>query len=177
VSVSARTRFEILKRDGFRCRYCGVTSVGALLHVDHVPSSKGGPDDPANLVTACSDCNLGKSDVPLDESRIDAPSPLEAAMEHAEQIRAYLDAQKVVEAEKEQVVRWLIEQWRLHVCEDPLVSVVQRLRNLATTMPLDLICEAMRVTGAKEATGALRGYDATAKYFGGVLRRMQERDQ
>ena len=54
MSVSTRTRFEVLKRDGFRCRYCGLTAMATELHVDHVvPASKGGTDDPVNLVAAC----------------------------------------------------------------------------------------------------------------------------
>lgn len=65
-SISTRRRFEIFKRDGFRCRYCGRTSDEAKLHVDHVdPVALGGSDDDANLVTACSDCNLGKAAIPL----------------------------------------------------------------------------------------------------------------
>lgn len=56
------TRFRILARDGFRCRYCGAGSHSVELHVDHVhPRSKGGRDDDSNLVTACRTCNLGKS--------------------------------------------------------------------------------------------------------------------
>lgn len=54
-------RFKILRRDGFRCRYCGATPDVSELHVDHVqPRSRGGTDDPLNLVTACSACNLSK---------------------------------------------------------------------------------------------------------------------
>lgn len=57
-------RFKVFMRDGFRCRYCGVSADdGAILHADHViPESKGGPTILDNLVTACIDCNLGKSD-------------------------------------------------------------------------------------------------------------------
>lgn len=54
-------RFAVLERDGFQCVYCGV---GAMLrlHIDHVrPQCLGGADDYYNLVTACEDCNLGKS--------------------------------------------------------------------------------------------------------------------
>lgn len=57
-------RFKVFMRDGFRCRYCGISAdAGAILHADHVmPESKGGPTTLENLVTACIDCNLGKSD-------------------------------------------------------------------------------------------------------------------
>lgn len=56
-------RFEVLTRDGYRCRYCGVTAQDARLHIDHVlPIALGGRDDLCNLVAACADCNSGKSD-------------------------------------------------------------------------------------------------------------------
>jgi hypothetical protein len=63
MAVSKRTRYEVLRRDNYTCRYCG-TSVadGAVLTVDHVvPTTLGGSDDPTNLVAACRDCNAGKA--------------------------------------------------------------------------------------------------------------------
>lgn len=64
--ISARTRFEIFKRDQFTCQYCGATPPGALLHVDHIhPVADGGTNDEDNLVTSCDRCNLGKAAVPL----------------------------------------------------------------------------------------------------------------
>lgn len=77
MAISTRTRFEVFKRDGFRCRYCGATAAENELHVDHVhPVAEGGGDEPGNLVTACRDCNLGKSDVPLESVRLDAAARL-----------------------------------------------------------------------------------------------------
>jgi 5-methylcytosine-specific restriction endonuclease McrA len=58
-NLSTRTRFEVMERDGFACRYCGARDV--TLHIDHARSkADGGGDDITNLVTACADCNLGK---------------------------------------------------------------------------------------------------------------------
>jgi 5-methylcytosine-specific restriction endonuclease McrA len=62
--IPAQLRFGILHRDGFRCRYCGRTSStpGVVLHVDHVvPLAAGGATTEDNLLTACEECNLGKS--------------------------------------------------------------------------------------------------------------------
>lgn len=68
--VSKRVRFEVLKRDGFRCVYCGAGSSGVQLEVDHiVPVARGGSNEASNLVTACFDCNRGKSDKPLSEAQ------------------------------------------------------------------------------------------------------------
>lgn len=64
-TISKKLRFEIFQRDNFCCRYCGRSKDddGVRLHIDHkTPYSKGGKDDFNNLLTACSDCNEGKSD-------------------------------------------------------------------------------------------------------------------
>ncbi|MCM1266209.1 MAG: HNH endonuclease [Candidatus Gastranaerophilales bacterium] len=57
-------RYNILKRDGFKCVICGRSKAdGAKLHVDHIkPVSKGGKTEESNLRTLCDMCNLGKSD-------------------------------------------------------------------------------------------------------------------
>lgn len=56
-------RYDVLKRDGFKCVICGRTAAdGIKLHVDHiVPVSKGGKTELSNLRTLCDECNLGKS--------------------------------------------------------------------------------------------------------------------
>ncbi len=67
--MNARLRYEILRRDGYRCRYCGKTADdGAKLHIDHViPTALGGLDEPGNLVAACADCNNGKASTNADD--------------------------------------------------------------------------------------------------------------
>ena len=68
MSLSKKTRFEIFKRDGFTCQYCGQRPPEVVLEVDHIhPSSKGGSDEELNLITSCFDCNRGKSDRKLGE--------------------------------------------------------------------------------------------------------------
>lgn len=62
MAVSKRLRYEIFRRDNHACRYCGAAAPDAPLTVDHVvPVALGGADEPGNLVTACRDCNAGKS--------------------------------------------------------------------------------------------------------------------
>lgn len=63
MTIPLSLRFDILARDGQRCRYCGRVAPETELEVDHIrPRSKGGSDDPENLVTTCRDCNRGKGD-------------------------------------------------------------------------------------------------------------------
>ena len=61
-AVTLSLRYQILKRDEFRCQNCGGTpKEGYLLHVDHItPKSKGGKTDESNLTTLCWLCNEGK---------------------------------------------------------------------------------------------------------------------
>jgi hypothetical protein len=67
MAVSKRLRYEILRRDNHACRYCGASAPEVKLTVDHVvPVALGGTDEPTNLVTACADCNSGKSATPAD---------------------------------------------------------------------------------------------------------------
>lgn len=62
------SRKNILRRDGFRCQYCGHRE---SLTVDHVlPKSRGGPDTWKNLVAACTSCNNKKGNRTPDEARM-----------------------------------------------------------------------------------------------------------
>lgn len=64
MSVSKRLRFEVLRRDNHTCRYCGRGAPEAKLTIDHViPEALGGQDVAENLVTACEDCNSGKTSI------------------------------------------------------------------------------------------------------------------
>lgn len=67
--ISKRLRFEVFKRDNFTCQYCGAKAPDAVLHIDHIhPVVDGGTNDVTNLITACSDCNLGKGAALLSEN-------------------------------------------------------------------------------------------------------------
>ena len=110
--VGKKLRFEILKRDEFKCRYCGRSQAdGATIHVDHViPVATGGRNDPENLVTACADCNLGKSARMIGDPAI-------VGVDFAKAGQIFKDAQKSLKRYQEYLK--LREAW-----EYDLVSVV-----------------------------------------------------
>ncbi|MDX1963666.1 MAG: HNH endonuclease [Pirellulales bacterium] len=65
--ISKSRRYDLMKRDGFRCQICGATQAsGVVLHIDHKQAlAVGGSNLDDNLWTLCEACNLGKSDKPL----------------------------------------------------------------------------------------------------------------
>ena len=65
-TISDKLRYQVLKRDNFKCCACGASPAkdpSVELHIDHIiPWSKGGESTLKNLQTLCSKCNIGKSD-------------------------------------------------------------------------------------------------------------------
>ena len=65
-NISITLRYQIMKRDNFKCVLCGASPAkdpSIELHIDHIiPWSKGGESTIDNLQTLCSVCNLGKRD-------------------------------------------------------------------------------------------------------------------
>jgi 5-methylcytosine-specific restriction endonuclease McrA len=64
--VSLAEGLSILKRDQFRCRYCGLDGKASfenalVMSVDFImPRARSGKKDPANLVACCRPCNMIK---------------------------------------------------------------------------------------------------------------------
>lgn len=109
VAISKRLRFEVFKRDGFQCQYCGATPPGVLLHCDHInPVSLGGATDIDNLITACEPCNLGKSNIPLSSVPQSMSERASEVIEREAQIAGYQeilkDRQMRIEADAQEVL-------------------------------------------------------------------------
>jgi 5-methylcytosine-specific restriction endonuclease McrA len=65
--------FHIFRRDEFRCKYCGKSSIedDIQLTLDHIrPQTMGGTHTADNLVTCCKKCNSVKKDL-VDEKLIE----------------------------------------------------------------------------------------------------------
>lgn len=121
-AISKTLRFEVFKRDGFACQYCGAAPPGVLLQVDHIKAVvTGGTNEIDNLVTACQPCNLGKGVRSLKV----APQSLEAkARETAEREAQLAGFQAVLEAKRQRLES---ETWRvLEVMYGPSIESVKR---------------------------------------------------
>jgi len=59
--LTLKLRYEIFKRDNFKCVLCGTTGKEEKLEIDHIiPISEGGKTIKFNLRTLCFKCNRGK---------------------------------------------------------------------------------------------------------------------
>jgi len=165
-AISTRTRFEIFKRDGFKCLYCGATPPNALLEVEHIIAvANGGSNDRSNLCTACQNCNRGKSDKPLTA----IPKPLvevaQEAIEREAQVVGYAKALKKIKdridsdawtVAKVFMVRFGRDDFR----RDFMQSVIQFLKLL----PTPTVVAAMEIATSKYTSTEYGCF----KYFCGV---------
>lgn len=93
-SISKKIRFEVFKRDNFKCQYCGNGSPDVVLHVDHIkPVADGGTNNIMNLITSCFDCNSGKGATLLNDKSIleKQKKQLEELNEKREQLQMMME--------------------------------------------------------------------------------------
>ncbi|CAG2132336.1 HNH endonuclease [Cupriavidus numazuensis] len=164
--ISKKTRFEVFKRDGFTCQYCGAHPPEATLQVDHIhPVAEGGSDDMDNLVTACEPCNNGKRARLLTSVPQSLQEKADLIAEREEQLRGYHD---VIEGKRRRLdseaarVAEVYERFDAGYTLSPssLVSVRQFIEKLGVHEVID----AMEIAGIRKTfkTGQI------FRYFCGV---------
>lgn len=148
-SISKSVRFEVFKRDSFSCQYCGRKAPDVLLEVDHIdPVAKGGSNAVLNLLTACKDCNSGKSDKKLSETTVldKQRAQLADLQERREQIDMMFQWQQGLVNLEDDVITRLHELWRSHVRGYHLTdNGLRELRVVAKKYGVDEIVTAMRI--------------------------------
>jgi hypothetical protein len=150
-ALSKRTRFEIFKRDGFICAYCGRSPPDVILEVDHIVAvANEGENEETNLITSCRDCNRGKSDRPLERISPSLQAQIEDQRERVEQIQAYNAMLLEVRDRELEVVDQIAHVWYDGFC-DPgqrgkwsfgvgrVPSIRRFLKELSPTEILDAI--------------------------------------
>lgn len=110
MAVSKRLRFEIFKRDEQKCQYCGRLAPEWPMTVDHVVLvTLGGSDEPSNLVTACVDCNAGKSSVPADAPLVQGVA--DKALAWAEAMRIVAEERAAARTESQKLYAKFRKEW------------------------------------------------------------------
>lgn len=164
--ISKTVRFEVFKRDGFQCGYCGKSPPEVCLEVDHVdPKSKGGVDDINNLITSCFDCNRGKRAVPLSTIPSRLVDNLAVLAERELQLREYRKLTATIERRIQKDIASIgtiysnrFKEWRL---SDTFLN--GKVRMFLGRLQLEDVKEAMYI-----AVDRGLDEDRTIKYFCGV---------
>jgi len=166
-------RFDVFRRDGFVCHYCGRQPPEAVLQVDHIrPVAEGGANDLMNLITSCRDCNLGKGKKLLDNpQRPDADlSWLEMQQEVAE-LRDYQLAKQRKDELMAEVVLSLQQTWFDHSglgwCPGDAT-----IRKMMLRYSPQIVEQALATVAVKEAGGYFTNSDGWFKYIWAVMRNM-----
>jgi hypothetical protein len=114
VSLSPKLRFEVFKRDGFTCQYCGRKTPQVVLEVDHIiPRAEGGGDEMTNLVTSCYECNRGKGAGLLDDRApvTDMHEQAVLMLEREMQLKEYNEVKRQVRERIEDQICELFAYW------------------------------------------------------------------
>lgn len=177
--LSKSLRFEVFKRDSFTCQYCGRKAPDVLLHVDHIdPVANGGSNEFLNLITACQDCNSGKSDKLLSETTIldKQRQQLEDLQERREQIDLMFQWQQGLSDLQNDTIDRLSTIWTECVSGYALnEDGIRSLKRLVKTYSIDEIISAMRKSAdqyVKFASGVpiAQSVEAAWSKVGGICR-------
>lgn len=161
--ISKKTRFEVFKRDGFKCVYCGATPSSELLHVDHVIAvAAGGESEMDNYCTSCVPCNLGKGA----RSLTDIPQSLaDKAKNVAEQEAQIVGYQAILGSRRERLES---ETWKVVWVLEPSAASFNRgdfqsIKKFVEKLGVDETIDSMEAAIARDFNRS-----RTMKYFYGV---------
>lgn len=181
--ISKKIRFEVFKRDSFTCQYCGSKAPDVLLVIDHIqPVAKAGKNDILNLITACKECNAGKSDRQLsDTATIDKRrQQLEELQERKEQIEMMFQWQRGLMELDEQVIQRLSEYWAELVSGLNLnENGIKELKSLKRKFEASEIMEAMKIAAEhylkfKDGSPTHKSVEVAWKKVSGICHRRKE---
>lgn len=172
MAIRPRNRFEVFKRDGFRCQYCGRPVPEVTLEVDHIiPKAEGGKDSKDNLITACFECNRGKGPESLGDSGppIDYAARIDETKERAKQLKSYRLWERKVTDEIDAAVNEAVTYWTEH-CGGTGYNLAGALYRFVKALGLASVKDAMNIAAQNPRT----------KTFGYVIavlnNRMKERE-
>lgn len=142
--LQKKLRFEVFKRDLFTCQYCGSKPPTVILEIDHIdPVKNGGTNAIENLITACFDCNRGKSDRLLTAMPETLERRAEVLAEKEAQIQAY---NRMVKAQRKREEKAIDAVERVFQRKHDYIFAPQfrkSVRLFLTMLPQDAVEDAM----------------------------------
>ena len=136
-------------------RSCGKKPPQVILHVDHIVAvANGGTNNRENLATSCSDCNFGKSSIPLGQVTESLSERLKREVEIAKQMRQYNKWLEKLNAEREVDFLKVSDAIILAEGDNPNEFVISgsrasTVRLLLKRMPRQSIVEAVSIADSK----------------------------
>lgn len=175
MTISKKLRFEVFKRDGFTCQYCGKSSPRVVLEIDHIiPIIEGGEDNSENLTTSCFDCNRGKGKNLLEEYK-EGTDPTEQAillLERERQLKEYNEVMKVVRKRKNEDFGKILDYWDDIFNGQPKCPMAVITRAL-DFIPREQVLEAIDVCNRGYTKHGDKSWGESIKaYFYGIIRSM-----
>lgn len=182
MAISKRIRFEIFKRDGFCCQYCGSRPPEVVLEVDHIdPRSNGGNDDEINLITSCFECNRGKSNRTLNQNspRPDADIEYLASQQEIAEAKRFLESRNRLNDIRTDVVQAIQDHWyKTLETGDDVPSSKMVIEWLTRYSPEEIVEAIDRMLPAlRRKPWGLRSFSDYAKYVSGILRNRREANE
>ena len=170
--ISTRARFEIFKRDGFVCQYCGRHPPEVVLEVDHVKAvSRGGQNEDYNLLTSCFDCNRGKAAGTLVAAPVDLGERAALLKEKLAQVAAYDRLLKKEKAQQQSAVDEVyaifaenFDGWQL------TSSAARSIRTFLKSLSQEEVSDAMHMACLRVPR------DMAFRYFCGICWRKIKKD-
>jgi hypothetical protein len=160
-----KMRFEVFKRDLFRCQYCGETPPKVVLEVDHIhPVSMGGKNEIDNLLTACFQCNRGKSKFEITTLPESTSTKAALLKEKEEQYREYHKIQLEIEQRVQMEIEMIAETYHFFFPDCQLGEDFKNytVRNFLIKLGYPEVHDAMTIACNK------RGPGDRLKYFCGI---------
>lgn len=159
-------RFEVFKRDAFTCQYCGSTPPKVVLECDHItPVSKGGLNRMHNLLTACFDCNRGKSNKELTDLPETFTTKTDELTEKRDQLKAYnkliRSLEREIRVQCEMVGTAYTECFEDYSLKDRFLN--GSVKKFIDLLGVDRVCQNMY-----RAAGRVNCPHDTVKYFCGI---------
>lgn len=165
IAIGKKLRFDVFKRDAFTCQYCGSKPPSVVLEIDHVhPVAGGGDNSSDNLITACFDCNRGKSDVLLSSIPQSLEDRASILAEKQDQIKAYERLIKSIKRKEEKSIDAVQEIFTAYFDGFSFSTTFREsVRVFIQKLPIDDVEQAMHT-----ACSRIRRKDDSIKYFCGI---------
>ncbi len=164
--LSKKTRFEVFKRDSFICQYCGAVPPTVVLEVDHIkPVSKGGDNSVDNLITACFDCNRGKSNNELKTIPDSIKNKHKVLTEKNDQLKEY---QKLIRKYEKRIYVQCIEISEEYTNWFPEFQLTQRFIDGSVKMFIEKIGYLNVKESMSKACARVEDEQQAIKYFCGI---------